>query len=117
MNSSGCEYETRRYPWGIQRIVSTYSNYSGGGVLEGKTQSAKICLILHFQLGGVLEGKTQNAKICLILNFQLGGVLEVKTQSAKICPNFNFRGLGVGVVLDQISEQGVVSNGQIFLEA
>ena len=43
----------------------------GGGILESKTQSAKICLNFNFRGGGILESKTQSAKICL--NFNLGG--------------------------------------------
>ena len=61
-------------------------------------------------LGGVLEVKSQSAKICLNFNFQGGGggVLKVKPQSAKICLNFNFQ--GGGGVLNQIPEQDVLRN-------
>ena len=82
----------------------------GGGVLEVKSQSAKICL--NFNFGGVLEIKSQSAMICLNFNLgggcsgsqipkcqdlpipkcHLGGVLEIKSQSAMICLNFNFEG-------------------------
>ena len=43
MCSSLSIYETRRYLWGIQRLVSTHQTNS--------TQSAKICPNLHFQGG------------------------------------------------------------------
>ena len=48
--------QTRWYPWGIQRLVSTYSNWPTGQgegfVMNVKTQSAKICLNFNFQRGG-----------------------------------------------------------------
>ena len=111
-NSEGNDWnavQTRRYPWGIQWLVSTYSNHQnpkcqdlpkiqlGGGVLESQnTQSAKICLNFNLGEGAVLESQnTKSAKI--YLNFHFGwwgdGVLESQnTQSAKICLNFNWGG-------------------------
>ena len=80
---------TRWYPWGIQRLVSTYSQLPlkwGMVFWKVKTQSAKICLNPQFQFSGG------------------GGMFwKVKTQSAKICLNFNFQA-GGGDVLNQISD-------------
>ena len=108
---------TRRYPWGIQRLVSTrrggfWSSQNskcqylpkfqfflgGGGGYSGvvKTQNAKICLnsILFGGRGYSGVVKTQSAKICL--NFNGGGYSGVvKTQNVKICLNFNFQGGGI----------------------
>ena len=91
--SSTDKYKTRWYPWGIQRLVSTYSNR-------------------HWDKGGGGGSGSQNSKCQDLPKFQFsggGGVLEVKSQSAKICLNFNFFG-GGGGVLNQIPEQGVVRN-------
>ena len=66
-------------------------------VQTNSTQSAKICLNLHFQRGGVVVVQTnsiQSAKICISRE---GGVVVAQTnstQSAKICPNLHFRGCG-----------------------
>ena len=65
---------TRRYPWGIQWLVSTHSNFSWG----------------------VLSLGSQNSKWQVLTNFSLGGGYSwvVKTQSAKYCPIFHFKGRG-----------------------
>ena len=66
------------YPWGIQRLVSTYSNRhwarGGWGVRCSESQNSKCQDLPKFQFSGG------------------GDVLKVKTQSAKICLNFNSRG-------------------------
>ena len=49
---------TRRYPWGIQRLVSKHSNFhpgAGGWSRSTETQSAKIC---------PRSTATESAKIC-----------------------------------------------------
>ena len=72
--------ETRRYPWGIQQLVSTHQlpHKSGGGSPD--------------------QLKSQNPKCQDLPKFSLGGgVYSRPTQirSAKICPNFHFPGTGV----------------------
>ena len=64
--------KTRRFPWGIQRLVSTHQfpqNPRGRSI-----QSAKICPNLHWGGGAVVQtNSTQIAKICPNLHFQGGG--------------------------------------------
>ena len=77
----------RRYPGGIQQLVSTHSNCNpvvvvGEGVFLG-SQKSKCQVLSKFQfLGWVGEW---------------GYSWVVKTQSAKFCPNFNFFGGGGGI--------------------
>ena len=67
--------QTRRYPWGIQRLVSTHQLQHNPKV----PRSVQICI---WGLGGWRVG---------------GCVVQTKsTQSAKICPNLNFRREGEG---------------------
>ena len=108
--------KTRWYPWGIQRLVSAYSNrqnpkcqdlpkfqFSGGGHCQVKTQSAKICL--NFNGGGRILS-SQNSKC---LNFNFGGWGSAKSK-LKVPRSPLISIFGVGGVLDQISEQGVLPN-------
>ena len=87
----------RWYPWGIQQLVSTYSNrhWLGGG-WSGKgqiwTQERK-SEFWKFGVGGGGDLESQNPKCQDLPKFQFlgGGVIwKVKTQSAKIRLNFNF---------------------------
>ena len=79
------QYGTRRYPWGIQRLVSTYSNSNGRGggySCQVKTQSAKIWPTFHFRWGGGLFCSSQNSKCQDLPKFQFSGIL------AKMSKNF-----------------------------
>ena len=80
------ELPTGWYPWGIQQLVSTYSNYK------------PVCSSLNFNLRGGVFWSSHNSKYQDLPKFQLGGGCSevVKTQSAKICLNFNFQGRGRG---------------------
>ena len=70
-----------------------------GGILQLKSQSAKICLNFNFRRGGY--SATEKSKCQDLPKFQFlggrgGGILQLKSQSAKICLNFNFWGGGHG---------------------
>ena len=54
----------------------------GGGILQLKSQSAKISENCHFRGGGEGEGRGR------------GDILQLKSQSAKISDNCHFRGGG-----------------------
>ena len=70
----GWKYPTRWYPWGIQKLVSTYSL---------KTENTQCQDLPKFQFG---EGEAGYS----------GQVKTEYTQSAKICLNFNFwEGVGL----------------------
>ena len=88
-----------------------------GGILQLKSQSAKICLNFNFRRGGYSATEkskcqdlpkfqfsggggysaTEKSKCQDLPKFQfwgggMGGILQLKSQSAKICLNFNFQG-------------------------
>ena len=88
---------TRWYPWGIQRLVSTYSNWNhvysslipGGGMFWNRSNLNSEDLPKFLFGGGVVfwKVKTQSAKICL--NFYGGGVCS-EPNSRLGCSNSKF---------------------------
>ena len=89
--SSTDKYKTRWYPWGIQRLVSTYSNR-------------------HWDKGG--GAGSQNSKCQDLPKFQFsggGGCSGSQIPKCQDLPKFQFF-WGGGGVLNQIPEQGVVRN-------
>ena len=78
---------TRRDPWGIQRLVSTYPNHQN-------PRSVQIS-ILGGRGGRGCSGKSEpkvprSVQISIFGGRGEGLFWKVKTQSAKICQNFNF---------------------------
>ena len=133
-------YKTRRYPWGIQRLVSTYSNCNpvlgsqnskcqdlpkfllGGGGVFCSSQNSKCQDLLKCKFSGggawwrvFCSSQTQSANIYLNFNFQGGEgySCQVKTQSANICLNFNFW-VGGGGYSCQVKTQ-VPRSDQLFI--
>ena len=90
--------QTRRYLWGIQRLVSTHSNSNPGG-------------------GGVIWA-TKNSKSQVLANFSLGGgdswLLKKKLKMPSSGPFFHFPWRGVGVIRGY-SKLKVPSPEQIFI--
>ena len=85
--------QEKRYPWGIQQLVSTHSNCNsmggggGGGGFLG-SQKSKGHVRAKFQFSG--EG---------------GNSWVVKTQSAKLWPTFHFReGYGVFLTTQELAK-------------
>ena len=95
----------------------------GGVIQANSTQSAKICLNLHFWEGGRGGGPDQLNPKCQDLPksaFGEGGMIQTNsTQSGKICPNLHFQGGGRGwwfkpTFLKYLSAHTQVFFNQIF---
>ena len=93
------------YTW-VHNITSSYPGWiKSPHVVTCHTYFpiGKICHNFIFSIfggrGGILQLKSQSAKICLNFNFSGGGgILQLKSQSAKISDNFHFRGGGYSVL-------------------
>ena len=102
---------TRRHPWEIQRLVSTYP-FLGGGGYSGPTQiqSPSIWPSFHFPWEGALPWINSNPKSLNLakFSFSLGGGITVDQLKSKVPQSGQvFRGRGVGGSLDKLKSKSL----------